>query len=429
MKKYAATTGTAEKSLIKGLTVIMLTVAGSIHAQKPTSPPPSYDLEGGYIFNMGKVSPIDGETGFTNTSLRHMSISVGQLSGVDPQTGQYITNKYELVSFVTRQLDVTGTAYFYTNLYIAGNIEAYGTISGDGTGITNISTSSLIGLITDRPELQEALAEKLDSEAAWTAINANAADITALEARVEELETSPTSDRTDSANFKDAIEANTADITVLYEEMVSVWDAVDYNADINAVQQDSISQLQHSHSNDVAELRASVSNAVSRLYAEGYVSTNETGDLSISGSILASNVTALSFIGDGSGLTNLSISSIAGTIVEQPELLTALAGKLDTNGVWNAIKENASAVAELIAESADTNNPHQVTAEQIEALPITGGSMTGHIDMDMSHRLLNLPEPANDDEAVTKSYLDKRLNYIIPQGDLAMGIYTNFPGY
>ena len=55
--------------------------------------------------------------------------------------------------------------------------------------------------------------------------------------------------------------------------------------------------------------------------------------------------------------------------------------------------------------------------------------MGGHIDMALSHRLINLPDPANDKDAVTKSYLDRRLNFIPPQGDLEMGTYTNRPGF
>lgn len=53
----------------------------------------------------------------------------------------------------------------------------------------------------------------------------------------------------------------------------------------------------------------------------------------------------------------------------------------------------------LDAHTKDKQNPHRVTAEQIKALPITGGTVTGPI---------SLPEdPVQDLEAAPKQYVDK----------------------
>jgi len=142
------------------------------------------------------------------------------------------------------------------------------------------------------------------------------------------------------------------------------------------------------------------------------------------------------FYGDGSGLTNLPAASITGSLAERPEIQSALNTKLDADGVWTTIGTHAldiaglqSSVAALDVVTGNTNHHHQVTAQQTSTLSISGGTMAGHIDMAMAHRLINLPDPVNDKDAVTKDYLDRRLNFIPPQGDLEMGTYTNRPGF
>lgn len=65
--------------------------------------------------------------------------------------------------------------------------------------------------------------------------------------------------------------------------------------------------------------------------------------------------------------------------------------------------------AAVAAHAGLKDNPHETTAEQVGALPIKGGTMTGDIDMG-GEKLTNLATPASDLDAVTKKYVDDGLN-------------------
>jgi hypothetical protein len=249
----------------------MGTTLQRVKAVKPQPEPEevTIDLEGGYIAQMGLIPAGDEGLEFTNEAIRHMAVSIGQLGGVNPQSGEIIVNDGNLLPLVAQELDVTGSAFFYTNIYVAGDTFIYGAFYGSGAGISNIPMFSIQGSLTDRPEIQSALESKADKDEVMGVLNEHTADMATL------------------------------------------------------------------------------------------------------------------------------------------ELI----------------------VAELQQASAGTNNPHQVTAEQLEALPCSGGSMHGHIDMGGMAQVINLPEPSNDQDAVSKIYLEKRLNHIEPQGDIGMGIYTNNPGF
>jgi hypothetical protein len=257
---------------IRLLVNFLLLPTTALEAAKPTKPLPdpeaiTIDLEGGYVKHMGFVPAGDEGMGFTNENIRHMAVSIGQLSGVNPETGQIIINEDNLLPLVSHELDVTRNAFFYTNVYIAGDTYIYGVLYGNGAGMSNIPSANITGSLTERPEIQQALQSKADSNGVWQTLNSCIADITALQLRT--------------------------------------------------------------------------------------------------------------------------------TLLEQG--------------------------------ACDTNNPHQVSTEQLGALPNSGGSMSGHIDMSGVARIISLPEPINDQDAVPKCYLEKRLNYIEPQGDIGMGVYTNNP--
>lgn len=256
---------------IRLLVSFFLLLSTTSHAAKPTEKPTpdgdSVDLGGGFVENMGFIPAGDEGLGFTNETIRHMAVSIGQLGGVNPETGQIIINEGNLLPLVAQELDVTKDAFFYTNVYIAGDTYIYGVIYGSGEGMSNIPSTIITGSLAERPEIQQALQIKLDSAGVWETLNSCIADITTLQLVTTQLEQS----------------------------------------------------------------------------------------------------------------------------------------------------------------DSDTNNPHQVSAEQSGALPSSGGSMSGHIDMSGVARIISLPEPVNDQDAVSKSYLEKRLNYIEPQGDIGMGVYTNSP--
>ncbi len=257
--------------LLPGILLLLSTTAQALKPGSNDLPPGqaggTIDLGGGYITNMGFINATELGGSFTNSRIRSMAVSVGQLGGVNPATGEIITDANNLLPLVSSELDVTRSAFFYTNIYIAGDTFVYGAFFGSGAGLTNIPARNISGSLVSRPEVQGALATKLDADGVWNSINANVATLTDLESLIDALNASVT----------------------------------------------------------------------------------------------------------------------------------------------------------------DTNNPHRVTAAQTGALPITGGSMSGAIDMRGMVRIINLPEPANDQDAVTKAYLDGRLRYIPPRGDIDMGIYTNAP--
>ena len=241
---------------IRLLVSFFLLLSTTAHAAKPTPTPAgdSVDLGGGFVEHMGFIPAGDEGEAFTNAAIRNLGVSIGQLGGVNPETGEVIINEGNLLPLVAQELDITGFAFFYTNIFVAGDTHVYGTLYGSGAGISNIPVFSIQGSLTERPEIQQAM-----------------------------------------------------------------------------------------HS-------------------------------------INTNITALQWM-----------------VIEQQQA------------------------------SADTNNPHQVSAEQLDALPCSGGYMTGDIDMSGAARIIRLPEPINDQDAVPKSYLEKRLNYIEPQGDIGMGVYTNHP--
>ncbi len=262
-----------------------LLLAASVSAD--TKPPRNINLRDGTIKNMGFIDAGDAGLAFTNENIRHMAVSIGQLGGVNPETGKIIANEGNLLPLVAQELDITGSGYFYTNVYIAGDTFVYGAFYGSGAGITNIPADNIQGSLIVRPEVRDALETKLDADGVWEAIHG-------LQQSVNTL-----------------------------NQATPRWDTA-YQWGNHA--------------------------------AAGYATSED-----------------------------------------------------------------------INVHCGATNNPHQVQAEQTGALPLSGGTLSGHIDMGGAARITNLPDPANTQDAVSKGYLDQRLQYIPPQGDIEMGIYTNAP--
>jgi hypothetical protein len=106
--------------------------ASSVCAESVTN---NLNLSGGFIYNHGIVNPGDLDLTFTNAGIRDITISVGQLSGVDPETGDVITNATNLLSLKAQAVETTG------------DITAGGMFAGDGSGLTNLNAESISGTL------------------------------------------------------------------------------------------------------------------------------------------------------------------------------------------------------------------------------------------------------------------------------------------
>jgi hypothetical protein len=130
----------------KGFSVgVVIALAVWVNAESVTN---NLDVQGGFIYNHGAINPGDVGMTFTNAGVRDITISAGQLSGVDPETGLAITNSANLLSLKAESLETTG------------NITAGGEFVGDGSGLTNLTVTSLSGTIP---------ASSLPSSGTWNA--------------------------------------------------------------------------------------------------------------------------------------------------------------------------------------------------------------------------------------------------------------------
>lgn len=94
------------------------------------------NVSGGFVYNHGFINAGDIYTNgvaFTNTGIRDVTISAGQLSGVNPETGMLITNPANLLSIKAQSLATVS------------NVTAGGKFIGDGSGLTNLKASSITG--------------------------------------------------------------------------------------------------------------------------------------------------------------------------------------------------------------------------------------------------------------------------------------------
>jgi len=94
------------------------------------------DVQGGFVYNHGAVNPGDIGLNFTNEGVRDVTVSAGQLSGVDPETGAVITNAANLLPLRVQSLDSAA------DVNAAGNVVAGGLFIGDGGGLTNLPTQA-----------------------------------------------------------------------------------------------------------------------------------------------------------------------------------------------------------------------------------------------------------------------------------------------
>ncbi len=87
-----------------------------------------------YIYNMAYLDVASSSNDFTDAEVAHNAISVGQLVGVDPETGQMITNAVNLLPLVAR------------SAFVAGEVNA-ALFTGNASGLTNLNGESIVGYI------------------------------------------------------------------------------------------------------------------------------------------------------------------------------------------------------------------------------------------------------------------------------------------
>ena len=180
--------------IIIGLAVVAMGGNGNGNGSGTNGALKTADVRGGFIYNHGVINPdVVGMT-FTNVGIRDVTVSAGQLSGVDPETGAVITNSANLLSLKAQSLETTG------------DMTAGGQFVGNGFGLTNLNAvttetdptvpssikdgitwSEISDIPADIADGDDVLSEtEVDSMIAnngyalQTQVNTNAADITSL---------------------------------------------------------------------------------------------------------------------------------------------------------------------------------------------------------------------------------------------------------
>ncbi len=101
---------------------------------KPIINKTGIDMLTNYVYNMAFLDMAATSNDFRDAEIAHHGISVGQLVGVNPETGQIITNAANLLSIMAR------------SAYVAGTVDA-GEFVGDGSGLTNLNAGMVVGYL------------------------------------------------------------------------------------------------------------------------------------------------------------------------------------------------------------------------------------------------------------------------------------------
>ncbi|MGE4489084.1 MAG: hypothetical protein AB7E95_06030 [Kiritimatiellales bacterium] len=80
---------------VKRIAGMAMLMSSAVWAQTATNN--NLNLQGGFLYNHGMVDAGDLGVTFTNAGVRDLTVSVGQLSGVNPDTGAAITNSANLI--------------------------------------------------------------------------------------------------------------------------------------------------------------------------------------------------------------------------------------------------------------------------------------------------------------------------------------------
>lgn len=86
------------------------------------------------VYNLGFIDLSAVSNDFTDVEVGCFAISAGQLCGINPETGEIITNAVSLLPILVR------------SAYVAGEVNA-SLFTGDGSGLTNLWAGNLTGRI------------------------------------------------------------------------------------------------------------------------------------------------------------------------------------------------------------------------------------------------------------------------------------------
>ena len=138
-----------------------LMLSGTVNttlAESEPPPPRTIDVRGGFVYNHGMINPAQHELTFTDPAIRGITVSVGHLAGVDPETGEAIADAENLIPLRVQ------------SVRSEGDVVAEGVFHGDGAGLYHLPATALTGRIPS---------DRLPASGTW-----DASDVTIHNARL-----------------------------------------------------------------------------------------------------------------------------------------------------------------------------------------------------------------------------------------------------
>ena len=116
----------------KWMILAWVAAAMPLHAQLHA--PDGVDVGGNYVYHVGFIDLAALTNDVADVDLAHMVVTLGQLCGVNPDTGELITEPINLLPVMLR------------SAYVDGEVDA-GLFTGDAAGLTNIPASRIVGIL------------------------------------------------------------------------------------------------------------------------------------------------------------------------------------------------------------------------------------------------------------------------------------------
>ncbi len=338
------------------------------------------DVQGGFIYNHGAINPGDVGITFTNAGIRDVTISAGQLSGVDPETGAVITNAANLLPLKAQSLTT------------ASNIVAGGSFIGNGTGLTNLNANALSGSIS---------ASSLPTSGVWNAVgvtitNANlAGDVTISSLTVSTnltVQGTVEADSISAAGSSGEFQFNqngqltgTSKLFIHEETQEPAYYASGILFQVYKYASVAGTNLIYSlYNEDGTSVLRLYENGQDTIRLSGDGAAYIKGDLQLDGLLIA----------DGSGLTNLPVQAQVDALIET--VSNSPASSITTNDIagWTDLAENIQVSTETVNIITNLTIQGTVQADSISAAGYSGefqinqnGKLTGTSKLFMHEEL------------------------------------------